>query len=213
MKKKLAAGVLSVVLLVGGTTVALGATDSTKLEEIKALTQQMFGIQKQIVDKEVEAGLVTQEQADAMKKSIDQRQQYSDQAIANGQVPGLGMGKGMGPGKGMRGGMNFNNGQPMTDEQIKAWVDAAQARLKAQEEAMKSQGTLTDDQIKAWVDAAQAQLKVQEEAMKKGTFIPGGMGGPGGKGMHGGMGMRGSWGNSAPNASSQTTPNASTSTN
>ena len=44
----------------------MGATDSVKLE-IKELTQQMFGIQKQIVDKELEAGLRTAEQADTMK--------------------------------------------------------------------------------------------------------------------------------------------------
>ncbi|WP_348982840.1 DUF2680 domain-containing protein [Desulfosporosinus sp. Sb-LF] len=33
---------------------------------------------KQIVDKEVEAGLITQQQADKMKNAIDQRQQSSD---------------------------------------------------------------------------------------------------------------------------------------
>lgn len=191
MKKKIAAGVLSAVLLVGGAAAAIGATDSAKLDEIKSLTQQIFGIQKQIVDKEVEAGLVTQVQADAIKKSIDQRQQHTDQELANGQVPGLGMGK--------RGDMKFNNGQPMTDDQIKTWSEEMQARLKAQEEAMKAAGTLTDEQIKTWIDAAQAQLKVQEEALKKGTFVPGGPGmhGGGGKGMRGG-----NWGGAvAPNTS------------
>ncbi|WP_461392230.1 DUF2680 domain-containing protein [Desulfosporosinus fructosivorans] len=74
MKKKLAAGVLSIVLLVGGATAAIAATDSSKLDEIKSLTQQMLGINKQIVDKEVGAGLITQQQADAMKSSIDLRQ-------------------------------------------------------------------------------------------------------------------------------------------
>ncbi|WP_083642317.1 DUF2680 domain-containing protein [Desulfosporosinus metallidurans] len=46
-----------------------------------------------IVDKEVGAGLITQQQADAMKSSIDLRQQYSEQALANGQVfdPGMGI--------------------------------------------------------------------------------------------------------------------------
>lgn len=93
------------------------------------------------------------------KSSIDLRQKFSDQAIANGQVPGLGMRGGMKFGNGQ-----FNNGQPWTDDQIKAWSDAMQARLKAQEEAMKSSGKFTDEQIKAWNDAMQAQLKVQEEA-------------------------------------------------
>ncbi|KUO73745.1 MAG: hypothetical protein APF81_02160 [Desulfosporosinus sp. BRH_c37] len=182
MKKKLAAGVLSVVLLVGGATAAFAATDSTKLAEIKSLTQQIFGIQKQIADKEVEAGIITQAQADAMKSSIDLHQQYSEQAIANGQVFGPGMG-------GMRGGMMYNNGQPMTDDQIKAWDSAAQARLQVQAQAMKANG-LTDEQIKAWSDAMQAQIKVQGEALKKGTFVSGGMGMYGG-GMGGGRGMHG----------------------
>ncbi|MHB8126993.1 MAG: DUF2680 domain-containing protein [Desulfitobacteriaceae bacterium] len=180
MKKKLVTGVLSVVLLVGGAAAALGTTDSAKLDEIKSLTQQMFGIHKQIVDKEVGAGLITQEQADKMKQLIDQRQQFSDQAIANGQVFGLG--------KEMHSAKEFNNGQPMTEEQIKAWSDSMQARLKVQEEAMKNNGKLTAEQIKVWSDASQAQLKVQEEALKSGTSIPGGIGGIGGMGKRGGHG-------------------------
>ncbi len=202
MKRKIAIGVLSVVLLAGGATAVFGADaiDSTKLAEIKSLTQQMFGIQQKIVDKKVEAGILSQEQADKAKESITQRQQHSDEAFANGKVPGMGMDK--------RGDMKkFNDGQPLTADQITAWSTEAQARLKAQEEAMKSAGKLTDVQIKTWVDAAQAQLKVQEEAMKNGTFVPGGMGMPGGKGMHGGKGMRGG------NAGQAVTPEASTATN
>lgn len=202
MKKKLAIGVLSIVLLVGGTTAAIAGTDSSKLDEIKSLTQQMFGIHKQIVEKEVVAGLITQQQADAIKSSIDLRQQYSEQAIASGQV--------FGPGMGRRGGAIFNNGtgQPMTDDQIKAWDSTAQARLQLQVEAMKANGS-TDEQIKAWSDAMQAQLKVQEEGLKTGTFGSGGIGsfGFGGMGMSGGRGMRGgNWGSfGAPNASTSST--------
>jgi hypothetical protein len=202
MKKKLAIGVLSVVLLVGGATAAFAATDSSKLDEIKSLTQQMFGIQKQIADKEVAAGIITQAQADAMKSTVDLRQQYSAQAIASGQLFGPGMG-------GMRGGMMYNNGQPMTDDQIKAWDSAAQARLQVQAQVMKANG-LTDDQIKAWTDAMQAQIKVQEEALKNGTFVSGGMGGMGmyggmggGRGMHGGF-----WGyNTVPSAGTSSSSN------
>src|SRR5665648_967960 len=146
MKKKIAAGVLSVVLLVGGATAAFGATAPDKLAEIKTLTQQMFGIQKQIVDKEVEAGLRTTEQADSMKKFIDKRQQSSDKALAEGKVFGPGMGN---KGKGMHGDatQQFNNGQPMTAAQIETWTKQAQTRLTA-----------------------------QVEAMAKGTFVPGDMG-------------------------------------
>ena len=107
MKKKLAAGVLSIAILTTGAAAALGATDSTKLGEIKDLYHQMFNIQKQIVDKEAEAGLITSDQAATLKNSIDLRSQYHDQAIDNGQVFGPGMGMGMG--RGRMGG--FNNGQ------------------------------------------------------------------------------------------------------
>ena len=187
MKKKLAAGVLSAVLLVGGATAAFGATDPDKLAEIKTLTQQMFGIQKQIVDKEVEAGLRTSEQADTMKKFIDQRQQATEQAITNGKVFGPGMaGKGMGIRDNIK---KFNNGEPLTEEQIKTWSEAAEARLAAQVEAMKSNGKLTEEQIKTWSDAEKAQLEVQKEALKSGTFIPGDMG----MGKFGGHGGR-AWG-------------------
>lgn len=203
MKKKLAAGVLSFVLLVGGATAAFGATDPDKLAEIKALTQQMFGIQKQIVDKEVEAGLRTSEQADTMKKFIDQRQKFSDQALAEGKVFGPGMGQ---KGKGMRGdAMKFNNGEPLTADQIKAWSEQAQARLTAQVEAMKSNGKLTEEQIKTWSDAAQAQLKVQAEAMANGVFMPGGMG----KDMRAGKGCGGFGGKITPTTPA-TTPTAVT---
>lgn len=182
MKKKIAVGVLSAVMLLGGTAAVLGAdaVDSTKLAEIKSLTQEMFGIQQKIVDKEVEAGLITQEQGDRAKEFIAERQQRSEEDLANGKIGGFGMGKGMKD----RDGMNFNNGEPLTDEQIATWVENAQARLKTQEEAMRSAGKMTEEQIKTWVDAAQAQLKVQEEAMKAGAFIPGGMGMHGGRGMH-----------------------------
>jgi len=195
MKKKLAAGVLSAVLLVGGATAAFGATNPDKLAEIKALTQQMFVLQKQIVDKEVESGLRTSDQADKMKKFIDQRQQFSDKALAEGKVFSPGMGN-----KGMHKSKAFNNGQPMTAEQIKVWSEAEQTRLTAQVEAMKSNSKLTPEQIKTWSDAAQAQLKVQAEAMAAGTFVPGGMG----KGMRGAKG-----GNIAPTTST-TTPTTNT---
>jgi len=205
MKKKLVVGVLSAVLLAGGATAAFGATDSAKLDEIKSLTQQMFGIQKQIVDKEVEAGLRTAEQADSMKNFIDKRQEASEQALAEGKVFGPGMG---GKGMGMRDNLKmFNNGEPMTEEQITAWSEAAQARLTAQVEAMKSNGKLTDEQIKTWSDAEQAQLDIQKEALKNGV-VPGDLGFMGKRGGHGGR----IWGNiTAPE--STTTQDATSTTN
>lgn len=200
MKKKFAAGALSAVLLVGGATAAFGATDPDKLAEIKTLTQQMFGIQKQIVDKEAEAGLLTSQQADTKKKFIDQRQQSSDEGLANGKV--FGLGKGMGMRDSVK---KLNTGEPMTEEQIKTWSEAAEARLIARVEAMKSNGKLTEEQIKIWSDAEKAQLEVQKEALKKGIFIQGDMN----MGKLGGHGGR-AWGGCTV---APTTPTTSTTVN
>jgi len=102
MKKKLAAGILSVALLVTGATTVFAATDTSKLGDVKALYQQMVSIQKQIVDKEVEAGAITSDQATSLKNAIDEREKLREQALDNGQVvsPGAGMGRGMGMGMG-----------------------------------------------------------------------------------------------------------------
>jgi polyhydroxyalkanoate synthesis regulator phasin len=143
MKKKLAVGILSVAILAAGATAAFGATDSTKLGEIKDLYHQMFSIQKQIVDKEVEAGVITSDQATAYKNAIDQRSTFHDQAIDNGQAfgPGAGM-----MGGGMRGGMGMmNNGQPLTQEQIDAWNQLREERQKLHDEAVQN-GTITPGQ-------------------------------------------------------------------
>lgn len=203
MKKRLIVGVLSAVLLVGGATTTFGATDSVKLDEIKLLTQQMFGIQKQIVDKEVEAGLRTAEQADAMKGFIDKRQQASEQALADGKLFGPGMGgKGMGMCDNLK---KFNDGEPLTEEQIITWGKAAEARLAAQVEAMKNNGKLTEEQIKIWSDAEKAQLEVQKEALKSGAFIPRDM-----MGKRGGRGGCAWDGKMVPSTSATVTPASTT---
>lgn len=191
MNKKLAAGVLSIVLLAGGATAAYGATDSAALDGIKALTQQMFGIQKDIVDKQLEANIITQEKADAMKKFIDQRIETSDKALAEGKVLSPGMG-----GKGMRGDAKMFTSEPMTPDQVETWKEQAQTRLNAQVESMKSNAKLTPAQIEKWSAAALAQLEVQAEAMANGAFVPGVMG----KGMRGGDGCGAFGGKIAPTA-------------
>lgn len=119
MKKKLAAGILGLVLVIGGATAASAATDNSKLQEIKQLYQQMFNTQKQILQKEVEAGALTQDQANQIQSNMEQGEKYREQAIDNGQIvgPGFGpggcgmlgangavQGQGYGPGYGMRGG-------------------------------------------------------------------------------------------------------------
>ena len=77
-------------------------TDAQK-DELGKLHYQMLDLRKQMMQKYVEAGALTQEQADtriaAMKANLDS-------AVKNGTV-GMGMGRGMGhgrgPGNGMRG--------------------------------------------------------------------------------------------------------------
>lgn len=175
MKKKLAIGILSVAIMTVGATSAFGETDS-KLGDIKDLYHQMFNIQKQIVDKQAEAGLITSDQADTYKSSIDQRETLHDQAIDNGQAfgPGVGMmggGYGRGGGRGM-----MNGGQPLTQEQIDAFNKAREERQK-----------------------------LYNEAVENGTITPGqgmGFGGGQGYGRRGGMG---GWGYQAPAAASTNT--------
>lgn len=88
MKKKLALGILTVALIIGGATTAFAETGLSKAGELKDLYSQMFNIQKQIVDKQAEAGAITKEEADSAKKFIDQNQQSRNQAIDNGQLGG-----------------------------------------------------------------------------------------------------------------------------
>lgn len=110
MKKKLIIGILSTALLAGGATAALGATDTGALSEIKGLYTEMFSVQKEIVDEQVKAGAITQEQAETMKDAIDQKAEYRNQAIDKGQVFGPGYGARMGGGFCGGSGCGFNNG-------------------------------------------------------------------------------------------------------
>lgn len=135
MKKKFAAGVLTAALLVGGATTVFAA-DSSQLADIKSLYNQMFGIQKQVLQKEVEAGALTQDQATSIQSMMDLRQKYQEQALDSGQIMGPGMG-----GMGRHGYYSGTSTQPLTEEQQKAWNDFMQQRLKLQEDALKN-GTM-----------------------------------------------------------------------
>jgi Spy/CpxP family protein refolding chaperone len=83
-------------------------TDAQK-DELAKLHYQMLDLRKQMMQTYVEAGALTQEQADtriaAMKANLDS-------AVKNGNV-GMGMGRGMGhgPGKGMHGAGDYPNCQ------------------------------------------------------------------------------------------------------
>jgi predicted PurR-regulated permease PerM len=92
--RKLAATLLALVLLVLGAVPAFGAVDQSKVKEIKPLTQQMNSIKAQIIDKEVEAGILDQTKADKIKNAMQERQQKIEQDIDNGEFKGLGHKKG-----------------------------------------------------------------------------------------------------------------------
>lgn len=94
--RKLAASILALALLTLSAVPALGAVDQTKLNEIKALTQQMNGIKTQIIDKEVEAGILDQTKAAKIKSAIQERQQKIEQDIDKGEFKGFGHKKGCG---------------------------------------------------------------------------------------------------------------------
>lgn len=94
--RRLAASFLALALLVLSAVPVLGAVDQGKLKEIKALTQQMNSIKAQIVDKEVEAGILDQAKAEKIKNAMQERQQRIEQDIDKGEFHGLGYKKGCG---------------------------------------------------------------------------------------------------------------------
>lgn len=91
--RRLAASILALALLVLSAVPALGAVDQDKLKEIKALTQQMNSIKVQIIDKEVEAGILDQTKADKIKNAMQERQQRIEQDIDKGEFHGFGQKK------------------------------------------------------------------------------------------------------------------------
>lgn len=82
-----------------------GAVDSTSLEELK---EQRLELRKDILEERVDAGLLTQEQADEILSQIEERQALCDGTGAYGQ--GRGMGAGFGGGYGQGGCRGFSGG-------------------------------------------------------------------------------------------------------
>lgn len=133
MKKRLMVGILSVAIMAAGATAALAAPDASGLGEIKELYHQMFDIQKQITDKQAEAGIITPDQATSIKSAIDQRTEFQDQAIDNGQVYGPGMmGGGYGMGYGMHNGIGYGMGYGMGYGHMGGWGYQAPANSTVQ---------------------------------------------------------------------------------
>lgn len=88
--KKFTVSILTLALLLLSAGSAFGATDAKKLDEIKTLTQQMYSIHLQIIDKQVEAGFLNVEKAADIKKFLEQRQKRMEEDMANGKFTGFG---------------------------------------------------------------------------------------------------------------------------
>lgn len=94
--RKLAATILALALLVFSAVPAFGAVDQSKLNEIKALTQHMSTLKAQIIDKQVEAGIMDKTKAEKIKNAMQERQQQIEQDIDKGEFRGFGHKKGCG---------------------------------------------------------------------------------------------------------------------
>jgi len=85
--KKFAASLLTVAFLTLGAGSAFGATtvDPAKVQELKALHQQMYELKVQMIDKRVEAGILEQEKATKIKESMQKHQKQVEEDLANGK--------------------------------------------------------------------------------------------------------------------------------
>lgn len=87
MLKKFAVSLLTLAFLTLGAGAAFGATapDPAKLQEIKALHQQMYELRVQMIDKRVEANLLEKEKAIKIKESMEKYKKKADEDMANGK--------------------------------------------------------------------------------------------------------------------------------
>lgn len=87
MLKKFAVSLLTLAFLTFGAGAAFGATipDPVKLQELKALHQQMYELRVQMIDKQVEAGLLENERATRIKESMEKHQKQVEEDMAKGK--------------------------------------------------------------------------------------------------------------------------------
>ena len=98
MPKKYAILLALVLIVAIGVPAAYASLNDTQQSQVNQLYKQMLDIRKQIVDKYVDAGQITPDQGNAIKKQIDRMYDYS---VKNGGGFGPGM---MGGAGGMMGG-------------------------------------------------------------------------------------------------------------
>ncbi|HHX73320.1 MAG TPA: DUF2680 domain-containing protein [Firmicutes bacterium] len=101
MKKNLIILLVVALLTVVAVPAALALTDPQK-NELRELYEQMFALREQIVDKQAEAGLITEEEAANIKARMAEAHEYRRQQMDAGNyrfgAGGPGRGRGFGSG-------------------------------------------------------------------------------------------------------------------
>lgn len=99
MKKGVLITLLVALLLVLAVPVAFALTDSQKTE-LEALYRQQHELRLQILEKQKEAGLIDEEQAEFFREKMEQKWQYRQERMAEGDYSfGMrrrGLGRGFG---------------------------------------------------------------------------------------------------------------------
>lgn len=93
-----------------GVEKQINLTDAQK-DELKRISNQMFELKKQMVQKYLEFGVISKDQADSRLKRIEEMQKKMEE---KGFTPGYGRGFGK-HGKGRKGTKNYNQ-QPKTTD-------------------------------------------------------------------------------------------------
>jgi hypothetical protein len=85
--KKFAVSLLTLAFLTLGAGSAFGATtpDPAKLQELKALHQQMYELRVKMIDKKVEAGLIDEGKATKIKESMESHKKKVEEDMAKGK--------------------------------------------------------------------------------------------------------------------------------
>ncbi len=105
MSRKWIIGLLVVAMLVLGVSYAMAAVPETTQKEIDGIYQKMIELQKELIQKYVDAGLLTPEQGKYMLENLELRAKYRSNF-------GFGRGFGWGMGGMMGGGMMGGLGGP-----------------------------------------------------------------------------------------------------
>jgi type II secretory pathway component PulK len=91
MKKGLMIALVALLVVAIAVPAAMALTDNQKAE-LEALYEQQHQLSQQILEKQVEAGLVDAEDAEAIRERMAQRWEYRQQRMSEGEY-GFGRGR------------------------------------------------------------------------------------------------------------------------